>query len=431
MNPDLIKAIKERMELDHSAEEIHAALRAAGYDDDSVTKAYSVAEQELKHRDVVMADSPDFSPIPENHEMLGVMDLFKGGCSFLLSRVDIVLWLLLPMLVLTVASNVTYFQVFNNPPIIAVAAFVAVVAFVLYILNIGAALFAVSEYSEKKVNYKEGLAWAKKNFWNLLWVYILSGLAVMGGMVLLIIPGIMVAVYLYFVQYTFVAENKRGFEALLRSHELVKGIWWKIFWKMFGLAALIVVCIVFVSIILFVVWNAVTGHDPSRFVEDTWSQIVGVPWTIIFLHAGWRMFNSIRTDKLPAENTIYKNQWKYKVLAILGLLAIPLLIGLSFLGSEFESSVSGVQKAIIANQLSSSVTSAEVFYADNNDSYEGVCGSLVSNFEGADEISCNDSEDEWALSVELDEGVTVCADGSAYVKEIKIPLEERTKCLPV
>lgn len=58
---------------------------------------------------------------------------------------------------------------------------------------------------------------------------ILCGLAVMGGYILLIIPGIILGIRLQFFAYLIVDKNMAAMEALKKSFEMTKGATWDIF----------------------------------------------------------------------------------------------------------------------------------------------------------------------------------------------------------
>ncbi len=49
------------------------------------------------------------------------------------------------------------------------------------------------------------------------------------GFLLCLIPGIMIAVYLYFYMYVYIVEDRGVVDSLQRSYELVKGNWWVTF----------------------------------------------------------------------------------------------------------------------------------------------------------------------------------------------------------
>ncbi|GAB6008891.1 DUF7847 domain-containing protein [Dysgonomonas reticulitermitis] len=46
------------------------------------------------------------------------------------------------------------------------------------------------------------------------------------GFILCLIPGIIIAVYLYFYMYVYIVEDRGVVDSLQRSYELVKGNWW-------------------------------------------------------------------------------------------------------------------------------------------------------------------------------------------------------------
>jgi uncharacterized membrane protein len=63
----------------------------------------------------------------------------------------------------------------------------------------------------------------------LLAVLLLFAVAVTGGLILLIIPGIWLSIRWYFGLQVVVVEGLRGMAALRRSGELVDGRWWRVF----------------------------------------------------------------------------------------------------------------------------------------------------------------------------------------------------------
>jgi hypothetical protein len=68
-----------------------------------------------------------------------------------------------------------------------------------------------------------------RRLWSVLLVSILFGLAVLAGLIVLIIPGIIIAVRLSVSIPALVVERKRGTEALGRSWDLVRGYSWPVF----------------------------------------------------------------------------------------------------------------------------------------------------------------------------------------------------------
>jgi hypothetical protein len=66
-------------------------------------------------------------------------------------------------------------------------------------------------------------------FWSVLLVSVLVGLAVVGGLILFIIPGIWIGFRLSLSTQALVVEGRRPTEAMGRSWALVAGHWWHAF----------------------------------------------------------------------------------------------------------------------------------------------------------------------------------------------------------
>jgi hypothetical protein len=98
--------------------------------------------------------------------------------------------------------------------------------------------------------WKGSFVSTRRLIWPAIYTSILETLAVMGGLILLIIPGIIFAIWLIFVFYIVIIEEKKGVAALRASKQLVAGRWWAILWRallpgiVFGVAAIILETVV-------------------------------------------------------------------------------------------------------------------------------------------------------------------------------------------
>ncbi|MFA5176073.1 MAG: hypothetical protein WC413_02340 [Candidatus Nanoarchaeia archaeon] len=70
---------------------------------------------------------------------------------------------------------------------------------------------------------------AFKNYGDAVIAYLLSALIVIGGLILLIIPGIIFALKLSFVSYLIVDKKMRAIPAIKKSWNMTKGYTWTIF----------------------------------------------------------------------------------------------------------------------------------------------------------------------------------------------------------
>lgn len=69
-------------------------------------------------------------------------------------------------------------------------------------------------------------------FFPMIWISILMSLAVLGGLILFVIPGIWLAISLMFSRFFLIEDNLHGVQSLAASRALVKGRWWPVLWRL-------------------------------------------------------------------------------------------------------------------------------------------------------------------------------------------------------
>jgi hypothetical protein len=107
--------------------------------------------------------------------------------------------------------------------IVAIIIFIGVVMLLLIASWIQLAqIFAVANSHEDYLR----AAWPKAK--GMLVVTLLSGLATLGGLILLIIPGIIIWVWFSQSQFVYGLDSLQGAAALSHSRQLIKGRWWKV-----------------------------------------------------------------------------------------------------------------------------------------------------------------------------------------------------------
>lgn len=92
---------------------------------------------------------------------------------------------------------------------------------------------------------------------------ILTTLAVLGGTILLIIPGIIFAIWFAFSIYSVAIDEKSGIESLHHSKSLVSGRWWEALWR------LIAPAFVFGVILMILQWIITWPTGPIFGIFDT------------------------------------------------------------------------------------------------------------------------------------------------------------------
>ncbi|MEK6910978.1 MAG: hypothetical protein AABW82_04360 [Nanoarchaeota archaeon] len=95
----------------------------------------------------------------------------------------------------------------------------------------------------KKFSYSEALSEGKKNYWRAIGYIIVVSIFIALLFLLLIIPGVIFAVYWAFAYYVFLGEKKGIMDSLKASKNMVKGKWW----MTFGYVLLIMLIIMAIS----------------------------------------------------------------------------------------------------------------------------------------------------------------------------------------
>lgn len=141
-------------------------------------------------------------------------------------------WFLLGMLVITYAINFGIALIAEvlgrTSPFLGVLGNIAGTA-VSLILSLGVISIMLHLYAGNRPGYKELFRKAHL-FWKILFASILYGLMIIGGFILLIVPGIYLAIRFGFFQYVIVDHEMGPIAALKESSRLTVGAKWQILW---------------------------------------------------------------------------------------------------------------------------------------------------------------------------------------------------------
>jgi hypothetical protein len=142
---------------------------------------------------------------------------------------------------------------------------------------------------------KELFTQSFKKVWFLFLLAISLILIVLGGLVLLIIPGLIFIVWFYFSSYFIILENQKPIDALKSSRELVRGHFWPVVRRLLWLVVVNIV----VVILLFVIFSSLAlfiGRT-SEFAVPLSSLLSSwflAPFTVIYII---RLFNNLKEVK--------------------------------------------------------------------------------------------------------------------------------------
>ncbi len=303
-SPELIKAIKDRLALGHSQEEIKAECLATGYTEAEFTEAYKEAttEPESAKKEIKLTSA---------NSLLG------EGIQNWRRYLDLWLVLALALMIGTVAE---YLITLDLSPLLEIALVVLMIGtFIAYMIFSGIALHVTATKPEK-TTWNSSARWVYRHILPLVWLYILTSLVVWGGFFLFIIPGIIVSVYLYLSPYVLVHEEKRGEKAMLRSREIVWGHWWQLLRKL-GLLFIYIFFFMLVVGAVATLFEYVLPLTTAVLAGELLLQAASAAIVIVMFSVGNSLYH--QTKALPVtEKDTPNGTIRYRTLAMIGLLMI-------------------------------------------------------------------------------------------------------------
>lgn len=112
----------------------------------------------------------------------------------------------------------------NLPLLLGFVIVFSVASFVLY----AAIIYRLDNVAnEREDSFAEALTVGFRAFPSMFWAVFLYILAIIGGSILLIIPGLILSISLMFYLYFIVIDGLSGYSSLKASHSLVWGHWWR------------------------------------------------------------------------------------------------------------------------------------------------------------------------------------------------------------
>jgi len=213
----------------------------------------------------------------------------------------IIAWLFIPTIIWTIiaVSNLTKVA---TVPIDICLAFI----YIILSLFVSIALILASDSlaREKNVDLKEIFNLTYSKLLPFLWVSILANLAIFGGILLLVVPGIIFAVLFSFAPMATLLDGEKGALALSYSKKLVKDNFWGVLWR--WVASYFVYGVIISILVLAVIYlvGLVTGELVTVILSGEslwWSRLIsdGISFLSIPIFAiiGVLLYNSLKKEK--------------------------------------------------------------------------------------------------------------------------------------
>jgi hypothetical protein len=418
MSPELIVAIRDRLQNGQTKEEIKAAVLAMGHTDVVFEAAYTLA----------LHDMHGAAPVREE-SLPRASELVVSGWNFTKSHMDLLALLLVPGIISTVLqwAEKTYTQIgWLNAATLSLS----LITTIAYLVCLLAVLYSVS--LEGRTSLAAAFAWVGKNFFRFLWTCILAGLVIWGGFMFFIVPGFIVLVLICFQQYAFVLENTWGMDALLRSRELVHGRFWKVAYVL-GKFGLLLIIPLFLGGMLIGVGD-IAWHLSSRPYANLGGNIVievfSVFLNIISVHAMFELYRALQArTSAPSTASVKVRYWLLVVFGLVIGIIFIIVFSLKHTANSLYKDIPAMSDATtVQNEIQGLGLTAREYLLAHNQSYIGVCDVLRPTLTSTEGVTCNDSEKAWAISAKVGEEYW-CADTENSVKKVQSELGGRTTCL--
>lgn len=108
---------------------------------------------------------------------------------------------------------------------------ISILTFIITALGIASLIYAIKDKDES-IDILEAYRRGWRKLRSFLWITILFIAALLLGLILLIIPGIVFYVWFSFATYVLITEDLKGFKALNKSREYTRGRWWAVFGRL-------------------------------------------------------------------------------------------------------------------------------------------------------------------------------------------------------
>lgn len=214
----------------------------------------------------------------------------------------------------------------------------AIVYLVSIVVSIIASLALISAFG-KNTNFAESYGTGIKLFWPGIWIAILVLLATLGGLIMLIIPGIILMVQLGFSNYVLVIDNKRGMGAIAQSRAYVKGHWWAIVGRILLLTLIFIVA----GIVILAPLTLLLGKIFGAILYGIFIVFI-TPFAVSYQY---ELFHNLRRLKPHVATEVAKSDSSFlkvaMVVGIIGAVLIPVLVieAIALWGPNFDNTSPG------------------------------------------------------------------------------------------
>lgn len=207
-------------------------------------------------------------------------------------------WMLLPIAALLTLS---LFPIASGETVFILALFLSVFEGLLT-LYITIFLFLATDkrLGHTEASHPELLQHARTLIKPVILVAVLQCLVVLGGFLLLVIPGIIFLIWFAFAQIAVILDHQKGFNALSFSREIVNGRFWSVLWFLVSGPLFVLLGYTLLSSFVMGVMAIILHTDPTIWVNGNppiWAEAIDAiaqtflfPLLLIYFVLVYRLF---------------------------------------------------------------------------------------------------------------------------------------------
>lgn len=363
INQQILDYIKQQLQQGVSREQIKSSLMANSWQETDINEAFAlISNSTPTPPQTTMTSLPGATAI-----LSQAWSLYKQRLGTFLGIMVIPMLVLIGLLAVLAGGGFLGLALLSSKfaaggiglfIVLAIVFFVAI--FISQAWGQTALLYAIKD-SQEGIGVGEAYRRGWHKIFSYWWVSLLAGFITMGGFLLLVVPGIIFAIWFSLAMFILIAEDLKGMNALLKSREYVKGKWGSIFWRFFFIGALSLI-ISLVPILIFSFLKIPFGAQISRFV-------IGLFLTPLVMAYSFLVYSNLKAVKGEVAFTpTGGKKAAFIFVGILGILLIPaILFSTVFLslGSAREKARDARRQADI-RQIQ---VGLELYYDDNSGKY--------------------------------------------------------------
>jgi len=209
------------------------------------------------------------------------------------------------------------------PMILIAAIFIGI--FILFIQLWGplALMYAVS-HNEERMGFIQAYKISLSKMRPFSWLLFLVCFITLGGFALLIVPGIIFSILFTFAIFIFINEDLRGMNALLKSRDYIKDIWWSVLSRLLVVGLLSFIISLLIGLITPSSHFSITSIVLSSVIKLS-SYLLLFPFSTVFLYV---LYSNVKEMKRNSLSTVPENKGRvmYILICVFGIVIIPAVV---------------------------------------------------------------------------------------------------------